>query len=410
MVVQFPNQTHMAAAQAHWRAGRFEAAAEAFQRAAAADPADAGARFDLATVLRVLGRLDESVERYRSVDKTPLRLRALAQIAGIRPARITAAEQAELKADQTAESQFALGLLLERQGDYDAAFAALSAGNRLQRATFPVPPAQAAARHAAVIAELKATFTADFIARHQGQGNASAAPIFVVGMPRSGSTLIEQILASHRDVTGFGEAETIPRLAAGRFPFPRTAPMGTGHFRVFGGDYLNTIGAMGWDGQGRFVDKTLANDVAVGLIHLMLPDAVILHSVRDAADTCLSCFRQRFAYGNQTMYDLADIGHRYRRYRQTMDHWAQVLPGRVIDISNEALIADFEPQTRALLEACGLDWDAACLRFHETKRAVNTASMVQVRSPINAGSVQQWRRYERHLGPLFEALGPYAPA
>jgi hypothetical protein len=149
----------------------------------------------------------------------------------------------------------------------------------------------------------------------------------------------------------------------------------------------------------------------IGLIHLMLPKAVILHSVRDPVDTCLACYRQLFETANECSYDLADIGHEYVRYREMMDHWASVLPGRVIDVSHEALVADPERQTRWLVtEACGLEWDPACLRFYETKRPVRTASVAQVRQPIFTTSVERWRRYEKHLAPLFEALGPYAPA
>ena len=155
----------------------------------------------------------------------------------------------------------------------------------------------------------------------------------------------------------------------------------------------------------------LRNYMNVGMIHLMLPKAVILHSVRDPVDTCLACFRKLFQTGNETSYDLTEIGQEYVRYREMMDHWAAVLPGRVIEVSHEAMVADPEGQTRWLItEACGLDWDPACLRFYEAKRPVHTLSVAQVRQPIFTSSIERWRRYEKHLGPLFEALGPYAPA
>ena len=148
----------------------------------------------------------------------------------------------------------------------------------------------------------------------------------------------------------------------------------------------------------------------IGLIHLMLPKAVILHSVRDPVDTCLACYRKLFLTGHETTYDLTEVGEEYVRFREMMDHWAAVLPGRVIEVSHESLVADPERQIRWLVtEACGLDWDPACLRFYETKRPVRTASVAQVRQPIFTTSVGRWHRYEKHLGPLFEALGPYAP-
>ena len=142
----------------------------------------------------------------------------------------------------------------------------------------------------------------------------------------------------------------------------------------------------------------------------MFPRAVILHSVRDPVDTCLACYRQLFASGNETLYDLGQIGAEYVGYRAVMDHWRAVLPGRVVDVSHEALVQDPERQIRWLVtEACGLDWDPACLVFHRTRRSVRTASVAQVRLPIFTTSLQRWRRYADHLGPLFEALGPYAP-
>lgn len=173
--------------------------------------------------------------------------------------------------------------------------------------------------------------------------------------------------------------------------------------------YLDAARSRGWSGDGRFVDKTLENHLRVGLIHLMFPNAVILHSQRDAADTCLACYRQLFVSGAETLYDLREIGEAYVRYRTMMDHWASVLPGRVIDVDHQALVADPDASIRWLVtEACGLDWDEACLNFHHASGAVRTASAAQVRQPMFSTSLDRWKRYERHLGPLLEALGPYA--
>jgi hypothetical protein len=166
----------------------------------------------------------------------------------------------------------------------------------------------------------------------------------------------------------------------------------------------------GWNNSGRFIDKMLNNFVFIGLIHLMFPKATILHAVRDPVDTCFSNFRTPFLTANEESYDLAEIGRSYVRYRQMMEHWDQVLPGRVIEVNHEALVADPEARIRWLVtQACGLEWDDACLAFHKTKRPVRTASVTQVRQPIFTTSVQRWRRYEKHLGPLLDALGPYAP-
>jgi hypothetical protein len=323
---------------------------------------------------------------------------------------------------------FALGEIEEQLGDTDAAFAAFAAANQLKRQTLtgelPAPvqppigppiraihPDRAAEEHRAGIVFRKAVITPEFIAAHEGRGHHIAAPIFVLGMPRSGSTLLEQILSSHRRVQGLGETSAFAEAMTGQYPFDLFAADPPDHFRGRAEVYFKAMHARGWSSAPRFVDKMLRNYMDIGLIHLMMPKAVILHSVRDPVDTCLGCFRQLFMSGNETAYDLADIGREYVRYREMMDHWSAVLPGRVIDISHEALVADPETQIRALItEACGLDWDPACLRFYDTKRPVRTASVAQVRRPIFTSAIERWRRYEKHLGPLFEALGPYAPA
>jgi hypothetical protein len=322
---------------------------------------------------------------------------------------------------------YALGELEELNGDIDAAFAAFAAGNRLKRQTLtgevPTPPdpdigphpraldpAQAAEEHRVAVAFRKAVFTPDFFAEYEGRGHHIAAPIFVLGMPRSGSTLIEQILSSHRRVQGMGEIYALTQATRGQYPLDLFAANPPGHFRGLAEAYFKAVHNHGWGAAPRFVDKALHNYMDIGLIHLMLPKAVILHSVRDPVDTCLACYRKLFQTGNETTFDLGEIGGQYVRYREMMDHWTAVLPGRVIDVGHEVLVADPEKQIRWLVtEACGLDWDPACLRFYETKRPVRTASVAQVRQPIFTTSVERWRRYEKHLGPLFEALGPYAP-
>ena len=223
-------------------------------------------------------------------------------------------------------------------------------------------------------------------------------------MPRSGSTLIEQILAAHPQVTALGETAALPPMLERGFPAAKA------EVRRAARRYLEAMRARGWRGAGRFVDKTLENYLHVGAIALMFPKAVILHAVRDPVDTCLSCYRQLFASGGETLYDLADIGAEYAAYRGVMEHWGRVLPGRVVDVDHEALVADPERRIRWLVtEACGLAWNDACLRFHEAAGPVRTASSGQVRQPIFTTSVARWRRYERELAPLLAALGPYAP-
>ncbi|MFI4974621.1 MAG: sulfotransferase [Caulobacterales bacterium] len=418
----FPAQHNLGSvcqALGHWRE-----AAEAFAQAVAVRPDAVELRFNLATALAILGRTDEAVACYRALAEDPTtRHRALTRLAILSPDGVEAGELAELQraawdpaVDQATRTGllFALGDVLERRHAEGAAFDAYAEGNRLQREALSASPASdpvAVARaNAAAIQSLIGIFTPQFVAQHQGRGHPTADPVFIVGMPRSGSTLVEQILASHRDVQALGETGVLTDLLNGRFPYADVAPEGPAPFRRLAELYLGAMRARGWKPGARLVDKTLENYLHVGMIALMFPRAVILHTVRDPVDTCLACYRQLFASGNETLYDLAEIGAEFVRYRRIMQHWATVLPGRVAEVSYEALVADPQVQIRRLVtQACGLAWDPACLDFHKAGRSVRTASAAQVRQPIFTTSVQRWRRYADRLGPLLESLGPYAP-
>jgi tetratricopeptide (TPR) repeat protein len=405
---------------------RWDEAADAYGRALALRPDALETRRNHAIVLAVLGRIDEAEVQHRRLAESPAtRLWALTRLALIRPAAVTEAELGEMRAAAEGASidldtriglWFALGEALERRGADDAAFDAFAHGNRLKRAQLAgrpgAKPPELLRLHQESARRVRAAFGADVLAGSRGLGLSTTAPIFVVGMPRSGSTLIEQILSAHPDVRSLGETAVLPQLlergglGAGADP----ASPDQAALRALARQYLDAIRARGWRGAGRFVDKTLENYLHVGAIALLFPRAVILHAVRDPLDTCLSCWRQLFALGAETLYDLAEIGAEYVAYRQTMDHWRAVLPGRVIDVDHEALVADPERRIRWLVtEAAGLTWNDACLSFHTAGEAARTASSVQVRQPIFRTSLQRWRRYETRLGPLIEALGPYAP-
>lgn len=422
--------------------GQWQQAANAYRRAWAIRPDSTAARFSLAHALEILGQLDEAISLYRELaELPPVRLRALIGIARLRPSATTPAENAELAAAAwNAETPvgtrigvlFALGETLEASRQYDEAFAAFLEANRLRRADLveavdepPVveiaPPGSRAKAnhpdavahgHADVIAKQKRIFTPQFLTRHAGKGHGSAAPIFILGMPRSGSTLIEQILSSHGKVAGLGESPAVWRTIANRFPNAAepAADDDPAFFRTLADSYLARQRAAGWSKAPFLVDKMLGNYINIGMIHLMFPNAIILHSVRDPVDTCLGCFRQLFRSGNETTYDLRDVGAQYVRYREMMAHWQTVLPGRVVDVVHEEFVTDPDRKIRWLIEdACNLKWDDNCLRFHLTKRAVRTASVAQVRQPIFSSALQRWRKYAAHLGPLLDALGPYAP-
>jgi hypothetical protein len=231
-------------------------------------------------------------------------------------------------------------------------------------------------------------------------------------MLRSGTTLVEQILASHRDIYGAGELETLGNIVStvqgpngSLIPYPDfVASVDGAVLRAIGARYVAELRELG--PHVKYVtDKMPQNFFFVGLIHLALPNARIIHVVRDPLDTCISCFSTLFAVGQNYTYDLAELGRYYRRYRALMAHWHAVLPkDRILDVRYEDIIDDFEEEVRRILAHCGLDWDPHCLKFHQTDRPVRTASAKQVRRPIYKSAIGRWRVYEPHLAPLLAAL------
>jgi tetratricopeptide (TPR) repeat protein len=393
-----------------------------------------------ATSLQTAGRIEESLKTFRHVlDQWPQSVAGYHGLSSIDPALLSDDEVDRLRAmasgeerglDERIHAYFALGRVYEHRRDFDAAFGAFEEGNRLRRENAniygPLPESlealpkgapsftsveQAERVHDSFVIETMHMFTPAYLAKFAGSGDPSRAPIFIIGMPRSGSTLLEQILSSHPQVQGLGETQALSRTFRAMLAAAQRDPsIAATFYKRVGTSYLEALRELGWDGRPRVIDKMLGNYINVGTIQLALPNAIVLHSVRDPVDTCLSSFRQLFGRKNETSYDLAAIGRQYRRYREMIAHWDKVLPGRIIHVEHERLIADAEPGIRALVAACGIEWNDACLRYNENERTVRTASVSQVRQPISTAAVQRWRKYEKHLGPLFEALGPYAPA
>ena len=411
--------------------GGWAEAAAAYRRAVALRPEAAESRFSLAIAEGVMGRVERAVDLYRTLATEPAhRARALNRLAILRPKAVSEdelvslrdfaagrqSEEAPMNRDERTASLFALAGVLEARGEFETAWQAYAAGNAAKRQSLtegPVDgrPATIARTHAEAVARMKRLFTVDFLAAHSGDGDAKARPIFIIGFPRSGSSLIEQILASHPKVRGMGESDTLAAATRGRFPASSSTPPEPSRLRRLAADYLAGQMRRGWDGRSRLVDKTLDSHLQVGLIHLMFPKATILIARRDPMDVGLACFRQLFAAGNETLYDLADIGAEIRRYEEMMDHWRAVLPGRVFEVRYESLVADPEGQIRRLVtQGCVLPWSPDCLAFHTTSAVVATASVDQARQPIFNGAVNRWRLYERHLGPLRSALRQSPPA
>jgi tetratricopeptide (TPR) repeat protein len=306
---------------------------------------------------------------------------------------------------------FALGKGYDDLGEHDKAFPHFLAGCKQKRSKFDYD-AKAMTQQ---FQEIAAIFNKPYLESLRGGGDASALPIFVLGMPRSGTTLTEQIIASHPTVFGAGELPDLLRIAhrktapeLDRFPDNLQA-LNEGYLSTWGAEYIAELRKH--DANAKHItDKMPANFFMVGLIHVMLPNAKIIHVNRNPVDTCVSCFTHLFKQKQEHTYDLAELGRYYRDYGRLMQHWRSVLPADAfLDVQYEDIVADKEKEARRLLSFCDLEWDAACLDFHKTERTVRTASVTQVRQPIYTSSVERWRKYAQHLGPLLESLEEFSP-
>lgn len=301
---------------------------------------------------------------------------------------------------------FALAKAYEDAGDYDGAWAHYHSGNQRQRPLVSYDPVGFETRHE----QIAEVFSQEFLEAHAGEGFESEAPIFIVGLPRSGSTLIEQILASHSQVEGTLELPILGDIAVstGRYrrencEYPRAVrELRDRDFRAYGKQYLEETRVYRSTDRPRFTDKLPNNFAHVGFAHLILPNARIINARRHPLDSCLGSYKQLFAKGQNFTYDMSELALYYRMYHETMKHWHRVLPGKVLDVHYEDTVGDFEAQVRRILVHCGLPFEESCLRFHETQRTVRTASSEQVRQPLYTRALGTWRRYERHLGPWLE--------
>jgi len=291
----------------------------------------------------------------------------------------------------------------------ETAFSHLVAANTVRRKAISYDERAAGDRFQAI----GRVFDASLFARHAHAGSLSRLPVFVIGFPRSGTTMVEQILASHPQAYGAGElidiSDLAEKLSRPGHPFPESLADATApEFAALGESHARRLAEMA-PGATRVVDKSVGNYRRLGLIHLILPNAAIIHVRRDPMDTCFSCFENDFGDRMAFSYDMTELGRRYVAYRMTMAHWRRVLPpGRMLEIDYEALVADLPGEVRRLLAQCGLDWNERCLSFHDTRRAVFTQSQAQVRRPLYASSVGRWRRFKAGLQPLADALADAA--
>jgi len=376
--------------------------------------------------LRTAGHLDQAIVAYRkSTDLKPGFGEAWFSLANLKTLRFSAGDIAAMQAQLAREDlqdndrlqfEFALGKALEDAGEFAASFAHYARGNALRRAAVVYDPDSVTR----LVQRTQTLYTQEFFTARAGFGSQAPDPIFIVGLPRSGSTLIEQILASHSQVEGTRELPDIPGFAlelgalerAGVPPaYPQSvARLTQAQVTSLGERYLAQTRPHRLLGRPRFIDKMPINFFHIGLIHLMLPNARIIDARRSPLACCFSNFKQHFQTGLWFSYSLEDIGRYYRDYARLMAHFEAVLPGRIHRVGYEDLVADLEGEVRRLLEYCGLPFEEQCLRFHETRRVVQTASSEQVRRPLYAEGIDQWRNFEPWLGPLKDALGDVASA
>ncbi len=369
--------------------------------------------------LKALGRQAEAIESYRMAAAVrPGFGDAYWSLANLKTYRFTDEELSRMRAEESAAGAsavdrwhlcFALGKALEDRGDYAGSYAYYARGNDLKRSRSGYRP-EPIERNKRLQIEV---CTREFFAARRGAGSPDPSPIFIVGLPRSGSTLLEQILASHSRVEGTMELADIPRMVLelqgreteGDPRYPRVlGELSFEQLRALGEKYLGDTRAYR-TGKPHFIDKMPNNFRHIGLLHLILPNARIIDARREAMACCFGNFKQLFAGGQEFTYGLEDIGRYYRDYVELMAHWDAVLPGRILRVNHEDVVEDLETQVRRLLDHCGLEFEPQCVEFHKTERSVRTASSEQVRRPINREGLDQWRHYEPWLQPLKDALG-----
>jgi len=383
-------------------------------------PQAADLHLSLAHCLKTLGRREEAIASYRAAAAArPSFGDTYWSLANLKTYRFTDEEFARMRREEadpaTAPGDrchlcFALGKALEDRGEYAESFRFYERGNALKIAESRYRP-ELIVRNTRMQIQI---CTREFFERRAGSGRPDVDPIFIVGLPRSGSTLIEQILASHSSVEGTQELADVPRLVVelqGREPethglrYPAVLEeLGAADFERLGQQYLDDT-RIYRTGKPRFIDKMPNNFRHLGLIHLMLPNARIIDARREPMACCFSNFKQLFANGQEFTYGLEQIAGYYRTYLELMSHWNRVLPGRILRVQHEDVVSDLEGSVRRILDFCGLEFEPECLKFHETERSVRTASSEQVRQPLYRDGLEQWRHFEPWLDPLKHALG-----
>ena len=412
-------QSHLAIES--MQTGDYDRAFELFEEVLSKLPHDVATLTSRGHALKTTGAQDEAVASYRrAIAVKPDHGDAWYALANLKTYRFTDEEietmrslvqQADLSFMDRVHLCFSLGKALEDRKEYEGSFAFYEQGNDLKRAQ----TRYSAAAMSEELAKQREFCTAELFAKHKGAGFPAPDPIFILGLPRAGSTLLEQILASHSQIDGTLELPNVLSLAhrlrgrkAGQSLYPAILhDLSAEQLSDFGEAFIEDT-RVHRQGAPFFIDKMPNNFRHIGLIHLMLPNAKIIDARRAPMDCCFSGFKQLFAEGQEFTYGLAEIGRYYTDYVELMDHWDKVLPGKVLKVQHEDVLDDLEGQVRRMLEYLGLPFEEACLTFHKTDRAVRTASSEQVRRPINRSGQDAWKPFEPWLGDLKSALGPLA--
>lgn len=405
-------------ARAQQRSGLIEQAIASYKRALELAPDDVALRIGLGEACETAGSRKQALLHYlAALRRDPDSPGALSKLLRLPDAEVSpeVAERAARLAEEPRARPAARAMLhaalahhLDKQGRHDEAFAHLEQGKRQVRGRSPYQRGE----YAQSVDRLMSVFTREHFERVADHGIASGTPLFIVGMPRSGTTMMEQILSSHPLVAGGGElsmiltlASRVGGLAASGAAYPDGCHgLEASATRGLAQAYLDRLAQVS-TAHRHVTDKLPFNFIHLGFIATLFPQARIVHCVRDPLDTCLSCYFTEFSSQVRFTDDLDTLGRYYLDYRRLMEHWHRVLPGRILDVCYESVVTEPEREIRRLLDYCGLEWHDGCLGFHETARDIQTPSRWQVRQPVHARSVGRWRHYERQLEPLAKLLG-----